>query len=127
MVGVIAHTHIVPTYCSGGPRFAHQVGRRLRGLLSRWVTLGPPRPAVATHQLEDSHHILCTNHASPHHQGDVYSMTTAHHWKSGEQTIPMRYGRAIEELIRRSAERESPPHLAHATDDRSITIVNYMY
>ena len=26
MVGVIAHTHIVPTYCSGGPRFAHQVG-----------------------------------------------------------------------------------------------------
>ena len=31
------------------PRFAHQVGRRLRGLLSRWVSLGPPRPAVATH------------------------------------------------------------------------------
>ena len=26
MVGVIAHTHIVPTYCSGGPRFAHRVG-----------------------------------------------------------------------------------------------------
>eukprot|EP01043_Picozoa_sp_COSAG02_P045409 COSAG02_NODE_4146_length_5717_cov_3.929690_7_plen_38_part_00 len=34
-------------------------------------------------------------------------MTIAHHWNAGEQTIPMRYGRAVEELIRRSSEYES--------------------
>ena len=58
--------------------------------------------------------IVCTHQASPCRQGDVYSMTIAHHWNSGEQTIPMRYGRAIEELIRRSSQGETPPHLAHA-------------
>ena len=65
--------------------------------------------------------ILCTHQASPCRQGDVYSMTIAHHWNSGEQTIPMRYGTAIEELIRRSSALETPPNLAHATSDRSST------
>ena len=61
--------------------------------------------------------ILCTHQASPCRQGDVYSMTIAHHWNSGEQTIPMRYGTAIEELIRRSSALETPPNLAHPTSD----------
>ena len=30
---------ILPLYTEA-PRFAHRVGRRLRGLLSRWVTVG---------------------------------------------------------------------------------------
>ena len=63
--------------------------------------------------------MVCTRHASPCCQGDVYlySMTIAHHWNSGEQTIPMRYGTAIEELIRRSSALETPPNLAHPTSD----------
>ena len=53
--------------------------------------------------------------ASPFRQVDEYSMTIAHHWNAGEQTIPMRYGRAVEELIRRSSEYESGGRLAHDT------------
>jgi hypothetical protein len=56
-------------YCSRGPtctivveapRFAHQVGRRLRGLLSRWVTLGlndlrsPPTLSDDSHDCKPS-------------------------------------------------------------------------
>ena len=49
-------SHIYAIACTivvEAPRFAHQVGRRLRGLLSRWASLGPPRPAVATHLSND--------------------------------------------------------------------------
>ena len=59
--------------------------------------------------------ILCTQQASPYLQGDVYSMTIAHHWNAEEQTIPMRYGRAIEELICTSSAAETGAHLAHLT------------
>ena len=60
-------------YCSRGPtftivveapRFAHQVGRKLRGLLSRWVSLGlndlrsPPT-------LSDDSHDLVLSHGQP--------------------------------------------------------------
>ena len=63
--------------------------------------------------------ILCTQLASTYRQGDVYSTTIAHHWNAEEQTIPLRYGRAIEELICRSSALETPPNLAHATSDRT--------
>ena len=54
-------------------------------------------------------------------------MTIAHHWNSGEQTIPMRYGTAIEELIRRSSALETPPNLAHATNDRNSFSLSYVF
>ena len=46
-------------------------------------------------------------------------MTIAHHWNSEEQTIPMRYGRAIEELICTSSALETGAHLAHLTSNSS--------
>ena len=39
-------------------------------------------------------------------------MTIAHRWNSGEQTIPMRYGTKVGELIRRSSALETPAYLA---------------
>ena len=39
-------------------------------------------------------------------------MTIAHRWNSGEQTIPMRYGTIVGELIRRSSALETPARLA---------------
>ena len=58
-------------------------------------------------------------------------MTIAHHWNAEGRTIPMRYDTAIEDLIRRSSERESPGHLAHWTSSTSsksmlITLVQYI-
>ena len=47
-------------------------------------------------------------------------MTIAHRWNSGEQTIPMRYGTAVGELIRRSSALESGPRLAHAKTNSTI-------
>ena len=54
---------------------------------------------------------------TPGRQGDEYHMTIAHHWNAEGRTIPMRYDTAIEDLIRRSSERESPGHLAHRTSN----------
>ena len=42
-------------------------------------------------------------------------MTIAHHWNSGEQTIPTSYGTAVEELIRRSSTLETGTRLALST------------
>ena len=44
-------------------------------------------------------------------------MTIAHHWNSEEQTIPTRYGTAVEELIRRSSTLETGTRLALSTGD----------
>ena len=44
-------------------------------------------------------------------------MTIAHRWNAGEQTISMRYGTTVGELIRRSSALETPPYLAHATSN----------
>ena len=49
-------------------------------------------------------------------------MTIAHRWNAGEQTISMRYGTTVGELIRRSSALETPPYLAHATSNISSTL-----
>ena len=53
-------------------------------------------------------------------------MTTsiAHHWNSGEQTIPTRYGTAVEELIRRSSTPETGTRLALSTGYRSTVCID---
>jgi hypothetical protein len=63
--------------------------------------------------------VLCKKQASPFRQGDEYHMTIAHHWISEEQTIPTRYGRAVEEPIRRSSAPETGPRLARDTSHSS--------
>ena len=66
--------------------------------------------------------VLCKKQASPFRQGDEYHMTIAHHWISEEQTIPTRYGRAVEEPIRRSSAPETGPRLARDTSHSVVTV-----